>query len=58
MSPLRQSTALPARPDAIPIPPAYAEGVAAQAALTEHLVAPLLAFDLPDDVPPAPIFRP
>jgi hypothetical protein len=33
-------------------------GVLAQWRLNQELAAPLLAFDLPDDTPPAPVFRP
>ena len=32
--------------------------VLAQWRLNQELAAPLLAFDLPDDTPPAPVFRP
>ena len=33
-------------------------GVLAQWRLNQELAAPLLAFDLPDDTPPAPVFQP
>ena len=40
------------------IPAASREGVAAQLALNHRLVAPLLAFEIPEGVMPAPRFQP
>ncbi len=42
----------------LPIPPEYRESVLRQWRLNQELAAPLLAFDLPDDVQPAPVFHP
>ena len=43
---------------ALPIPAEFRPGVARQLRLTLDLAAPLLRFDLPDEVPSAPVFRP
>lgn len=40
------------------IPAEYREGVLRQWRLNQALAAPLLAFELPNDVPPAPVFKP
>lgn len=40
------------------IPTEYREGVLRQWRLNQALAAPLLAFELPDGVPPAPVFEP
>lgn len=45
-----------ARALGLPIDPAHRDGVAANLARTAGIVSPLLAFDLPDDVEPAPVF--
>ena len=42
----------------MPIPAEYRDGVLRQWRLDQHLAAPLLDFDLPDDVLPAPMFTP
>ena len=42
----------------MPIPAAYRDGVLRQWRLNQELAAPLLAFDLPEDVLPAPLFIP
>lgn len=41
-----------------PIRPEYQEGVLAQWRLNQALATPLLAFDLPPETHPAPIFQP
>jgi hypothetical protein len=42
----------------MPIPAEYRDGVLRQWRLNQQLAAPLLAFDLPGDMPPAPTFAP
>lgn len=42
----------------MPIPAEYRAGVLRQWQLNQHLAAPLLAFPLPEDVVPAPLFTP
>jgi hypothetical protein len=42
----------------MPVPPAYREGVLRQWRLNQALAAPLLTFEFPDDIPPAPVFEP
>ncbi len=36
----------------------YRKGVLRQWRLDQALAAPLLAFELPNDLPPAPVFKP
>lgn len=40
------------------IPAEARAGVLLQWRLNQAMAAPLLAFDLPEDTPPAPLFRP
>ncbi len=40
------------------IPTEYHKGVLRQWRLNHALAAPLLAFELPDGIPPAPVFEP
>ena len=42
----------------MPVPPEFRDGVLRQWRLNEALAAPLLAFDLPDETMPAPVFSP
>jgi hypothetical protein len=42
----------------MPIPPEFRDSVLRQWRLNQALAAPLLAFDLPDSILPAPVFTP
>jgi hypothetical protein len=42
----------------MPIPPEYRDGVILQWRLNQALAAPLLDYDLPDAILPAPVFTP
>ncbi len=42
----------------LPVPPQYAEEIVANLRLNRELVAPLLAFEMPEGTNIAPVFRP